>query len=112
MKVGSENIDLSSDPNSKQVLFDTGTSMMLIADAAYQAIINILKNAGCFSPRIGALYRGGYLCPCSEDQLKNYPEFSMFMRGVEVTLGPLSYLIPSWEGDEQARKTTYFHCKK
>lgn len=104
MKVGSEDIDLSPDPNSKQVLFDTGTSIMLIADAAYQAVINILKSAGCFSPDTGAIYHGGYVCPCSEEQIEKYPEISMFMRGVEVRLRPQSYLIPSWDEDQNVRK--------
>lgn len=94
MKVSAVEIDLSTEPQAQKALFDTGTSIMIIANAAYTALTNILQDLGCTSPLVNNVFPGAYVCQCTPEKMSLYPNITFYMRGVETVLSPTSYLFP------------------
>ena len=93
MKVEDIEIDLSKETRAQKGLFDTGTSLVVIADAAYNTIHDILLARGCYVNEVLALYPGGLVCPCAPENINSYPNITYYMRGVELLLTSTSYLI-------------------
>ena len=99
MRIGNHVVDLSSEPEAQKVIFDTGTSVSVIADPAYTIMITLLVNQGCIWSELDDTT----ICSCTEDDIKFYPTLTIYMRGLESNLPPESYLIP--DADDPVKKT-------
>ena len=90
MEVGNKTIDISSDPNGGKAVFDTGTSAMILADAAYQTVIDSLLANGCYE---GCLSSPTFVCcPCSA--MHKFPNITAYTRGIKIVMTPDFYLAP------------------
>ena len=86
MKVNDDTISFGSDPDIAAVLFDTGTSYMLLAQNVYTKFHAQLVANGCIGSNI--------MCPCSYiSDYDKYPNVTFYTRGAEFVVTPYHYLI-------------------
>ena len=88
MRVNEDYIDISKVGSSKNTLFDTGNSAIVLCEPVHNAVFKILQKNGCFKNEQSEL-----LCWCEDQDIENYPNISFYSRGVKTDVTPEFYLI-------------------
>ena len=80
-------IDISTDADGHQALFDTGTSFIALCQTALNRIGSLLAQAGCQKSS------GTMICSCGQEDLAKYPNFTIYTRGLAINVLPKDYLL-------------------
>lgn len=86
MEVNGQRIDADGDPDINNVLFDTGTSFILLANSVYNVVYQELMANGC------ATY-ASIFCPCEDSDMGNYPNITIYTRGAQFVVTPEQYMV-------------------
>jgi len=87
MKVGDKVVDTSSDKNAKEVLFDSGWSLLALSPYIITELKTQLANLDTLTLFGTTRYR------CDADYLDNYPNITVVVDGMEIAVGVSSYLF-------------------
>lgn len=90
MTVNEQNIPFSDNSDITSVLFDSGTSDILIADPVFQVVAQLLEDKGCYISSMSSLIS---TCSCTDEDMLEYPNITFSTRGANFTITPQQYLI-------------------
>ena len=86
MEVNGQRIDADGELDFNNVLFDTGTSFILLANPIYNTVVQELMANGCTA-------YASIVCPCEDKYLGNYPNITFYTRGAQFVVTPEQYMV-------------------
>lgn len=95
MTVNDQNIPFGDDSDIDSVLFDSGTSDILIANPVYEVVVQLLSDNGC------TINDYNDVCDCGDAAIASYPNITFTTRGANFTVTPRQYLLPYTEDECQ-----------
>jgi len=98
MTVNGKQIDLSGTYNTKNVLFDTGNSAIMLCKPVFQEVLAILENNDCIQDPDFQLY-----CSCDKEDFHKYPNITFYARGLKMEITPDFYLINPRQNNSEGK---------